>query len=211
MARNFPAPPPVEHDLLYEVVNGDMVEKEPMGAYEVLLGSFLNTRLDSFARAGNYGKAVSEMLFDFGPDLPQRRPDVASVSYQQWLRQRRVPRMQAWAVIPELAVEVVSPSHTFDEVLGKTHEYFRAAVLQVWMVAPPQQQIYVCRSHSHIRVFNVQNELTGDPILPGFPPAVGRIARRRGNRGLKAKTSMRIICRLERPRTACCLPAARLL
>jgi Uma2 family endonuclease len=158
----------VESDLLYEVVNGQMVEKEPMGAYEILIGSFLNTRLDSFARESNCGRAVSEMLFDLGAGLSQRRPDVAYVSYDRWPRQRRVPRLQAWAVVPELAVEVISPSNTFEEILGKVHEYFQAGAQHVWVVAPPLQQVYVYQSPSHIRVLNIQDALTGDPFLPGF-------------------------------------------
>jgi Uma2 family endonuclease len=158
----------VESDLLYEVVDGRMVEKDSMGAYEILLGSFLNTRLDSFARDSHCGRAVSEMLFDLGAGLSQRRPDVAYVSYDRWPRQRRVPRTQAWAVVPELAVEVISPSNTFEEVLGKVHEYFQAGVQHVWVLAPPLQQVYVYQSPSHIRVLNVQDELTGDPFLPGF-------------------------------------------
>jgi len=68
------------------------------------------------------------MLFDFGPGLSQRRPDVAYVSYDRWPRQRRVPRTQAWAVVPELVVEVISPSNTFEEVVNKVREYFRASV-----------------------------------------------------------------------------------
>ena len=70
----------VESDLLYEVVDGQIVEKAPREAYESLIGSFLNTCLDGFARANNCGRAVSEMLFDFSAGLSQRRPDVAYVS-----------------------------------------------------------------------------------------------------------------------------------
>ena len=154
----------VESDLLYEVVDGHIVEKGPMGAYEILVGSFLNTCLDGFARANDCGRAVSAMLFDFGPGLSQRRPDVAYVSYDRWPRQRRVPRTQAWAVVPELAIEVISPNNTFEEVSGKVHEYFQAGVQHVWVIAPPQQQVYVYQSPSHIRVLNVQDELTGDPF-----------------------------------------------
>jgi Uma2 family endonuclease len=158
----------IESDLLYEIVDGQIVEKEPMGAYEILVGSFLNTCLDGFARTSDCGRSVSEMLFDLGAGLSQRRPDVAYVSYDRWPRQRRVPRTQAWAVVPELAVEVISPSNTFEEVVNKVHEYFRAGVQHVWVIAPPQQQVYVYQSPSHIRVLNVQDELTGDPFLPGF-------------------------------------------
>jgi alkanesulfonate monooxygenase SsuD/methylene tetrahydromethanopterin reductase-like flavin-dependent oxidoreductase (luciferase family) len=41
----------VTPDDLYEVVDGQVVEKAPMGAYEILLGSRLNTRLDQRLRS----------------------------------------------------------------------------------------------------------------------------------------------------------------
>jgi Uma2 family endonuclease len=70
--------------------------------------------------------------------------------------------------VPELAVEVISASNTFEEVLGKVHEYFRAGVQAVWVVAPPQQQVYVYQSPSHIQVVTIQEALTGEPFLPGL-------------------------------------------
>ena len=158
----------VESDLLYEVVDGHIVDKKPMGAYETLIGSFLNTCLDGFARANDCGRAVGEMLFDFSAGLSQRRPDVAYVSYDRWPRHRRVPRTQAWAVVPELAVEVISARNTFEEVVSKVHEYFHAGVQHVWVVAPPQQQVYVYQSPSYIRVLNVQDELTGTLFCRDF-------------------------------------------
>ena len=109
----------VENDGLFEIVEGQVVEKKPMGVYESVVGSFLHTHLDSFARAHACGRALSETLFDFGPGLPQRRPDVAYVSYERWPRQRRVPRTQAWAVVPDLAVEVLSKGNTEGEMARK--------------------------------------------------------------------------------------------
>jgi Uma2 family endonuclease len=158
----------VESNGLFEIVEGQVVEKKPMGVYESVVGSFLHTHLDSFARAHAGGRALSETLFDFGPALPQRRPDVAYVSYERWPRKRRVPRTQAWAVVPDLAVEVISPRNTFGEVLSKVQEYFQAGVQVVWVVAPPQQQVYVYQSPSLIQVVTLQEALTGEPFLPGF-------------------------------------------
>lgn len=158
----------VEPDDLYEVVDGQIVEKTPMGVYESLVGSRLIARLDTFAYAHHCGRAVSEMLFNFGPSFAQRRPDVAYVSYERWPRKRQAPRTHAWAVVPELAVEVISPCNTFEEVLGKVHEYFQAGVQAVWVIAPPQQQVYVYQSPSRIQVVTIQEMLTGEPFLPEF-------------------------------------------
>src|SRR5438552_15018267 len=82
----------VESDGLFEIVEGQVVEKKPMGVYESVVASFLHTHLGSFARAHACGRALSETLFDFGPGLPQRRPDVAYRPYQRWPRQPRRPR-----------------------------------------------------------------------------------------------------------------------
>ena len=78
----------VESDGLFEIVEGQVVGKKPLGMYESVVGSLLHTHLGSFARAHACGRALSETLFDFGPGLPQRRPDVAYVSYERWPRQR---------------------------------------------------------------------------------------------------------------------------
>jgi len=68
-----------EGEDLFEIVEGQVVEKKPMGVYESVVGSFLHTHLNSFAHAQACGRAISETLFDFGAGLPQRRPDVAYV------------------------------------------------------------------------------------------------------------------------------------
>src|SRR4030095_12961806 len=53
-----------DEDILYEVVDGHMVELAPMGAYEVWLATALTESLRSFARQHHLGRAVQEMLFD---------------------------------------------------------------------------------------------------------------------------------------------------
>src|SRR5687768_2909739 len=95
----------------YEVIDGRRVEREPMGAFETVLASWLCHLLNSFATGRNLGLAVSEVLFvlDAARQL-KRRPDVAFVSYARWPT-AVVAREAAWDVVPDLAVEIVSPSN----------------------------------------------------------------------------------------------------
>jgi hypothetical protein len=51
-------------DLLYEVVDGQVVELAPMGAYEIRIASVLLMYLETFARQHQLGRAVQEMLFE---------------------------------------------------------------------------------------------------------------------------------------------------
>jgi Uma2 family endonuclease len=156
-----------DSEALYEVVNGEMVALAPMGAHDVWLASFLSIRLGGCAQLQNLGYVVVEMLFELGVGL-QRRPDVAYVSYQRWPRRRRIPRTNAWTVVPELAVEVVSLTNTFEEVVGKVSEYFTAGVQRVWIITPAEQRVYVYEPPAQIKVLTVQGELRDEFLLPGF-------------------------------------------
>jgi len=158
-----------DDDLLYEVVDGKIVELPPMGAYDVWLASELARHLGTFVSQHQLGSVVSELLFDLGPTVRRkRRPDVAFVSYERWPRQRRVPRTEAWEVVPNLAIEVVSRSDRGDDIVDKVSEYFRVGVACVWVVFPSQEQVYIYESPSRVRILTRADELHGEPVLPHF-------------------------------------------
>ncbi len=161
-------------DTLYEVVNGEYVELPPMGVYEVWVASVLGYALNSFVQPRRLGYVVGEMLFSLDPAKRlERRPDVAFVSYQRWPRHRPVPEANAWAVVPDLAVEVVSPTNTAVEIQTKMHEYFRAGVVLVWVIYPKQKEIYVYESPARVHIVTGADELEDESVLPGFRLKIG--------------------------------------
>jgi Uma2 family endonuclease len=162
-------PSAVDADSLYEIVNGIRVEKPPMGTFEVMIAAILDQNLGGFVRANRLGRVVPEMLFRINPTgTPQRRPDVAFVSYERWPRESKVDSSNGWEVIPELAIEVISPSNTAGEVVEKVLEYFQFGVVRVWVVYPNVRQVYVYESPSKLMVLNLGGDLEGDALLPGF-------------------------------------------
>ena len=117
----------------------------------------------------NWAEAVQEMLFDLGATMRRkRRPDVAFVSYDRWPRQQRVPSTEAWEVVPNLAVEVVSPTDRVHDLMHKVAEYFRAGVERVWVILPPQEQVYVYESPTSVRILTRADTLRGEPLFPHF-------------------------------------------
>jgi Uma2 family endonuclease len=167
--------PPFRDEALYEVVDGQRVELLPMGVYETDIANKVGRSLGLFVEAHHLGRVEIEMLFDLAVVRRQRRPDVAFVPYDRWPRDRRMPRGNAWAVVPALAVEVVSPSNTMEEVLVKVPEYFRAGVQGVWVVLPDLAQVYVYESPTQVRVLTIADELGADALLPGFRLAVATL------------------------------------
>ncbi len=154
----------------YEIVNGRVVEPPPMGVYEVWIANVLSVAIDRhFTNTGHRGRAVIELLFRIQnqPNL-QRRPDLAFVSYERWPKKRPLPKTAAWQVVPDLAVEVISPSELAVEVFEKLDDYFRAGVRQVWVVYPGHQRVFVHNGPKSVTVLDGSDTLDGGDILPGF-------------------------------------------
>jgi Uma2 family endonuclease len=158
-----------DDDILYEVVDDKKVELGPMGAHEIWLATELVVYLRNFARQHQLGRAVQELLFDFTAMVHRkRRPDVAFVSYERWPRQRPVPHAEAWEVVPNLVVEVISPSDKGNDILDKVAEYFRIGVECVWVIYIFQKQVYIYESPTQVRILTRADELYGEPVLPHF-------------------------------------------
>ena len=79
----------------------------------------------------------------------------------------------AWDVVPDLAIEVVSPNDFAEELLEKIDEYFRAGVQLAWVVFPRQRLIYVYESLTQIRVLTAADVLDGGTVVHRFPLAAG--------------------------------------
>ena len=76
---------------------------------------------------------------------------------------------------PILAVEILSPSNLHGELVEKIRAYLKAGVALVWVVDPDFRTVVVYRTDAAPQMFNVQQELSGEPHLPGFRVAVARI------------------------------------
>lgn len=156
-------------DIFYEVIDGQITELEPMGAFEIWLATELCGILRSFAKQHGLGRSVQEMLFDLTTTVGRkRRPDVAYVSYERWACERPIPRTEAWDVVPNLAVEIISATNLGDDVVDKVAEYFQAGVELAWVIVPSQCQVYAYTSPTDVRVLTGNDRLAADRLLPGF-------------------------------------------
>jgi len=76
---------------------------------------------------------------------------------------------------PILAVEILSPSDKQEEIDEKVDTYLEAGVRVVWVVDPHDRTVLIYRPQAEPELFNVRQELSGDPELPGFRVAVSEI------------------------------------
>lgn len=161
-------------NILYEVVNGQVREVSPMGAFAGIVASQILRALFNFGEEKKLGLAMTEVLFRLrGPEL-QRRPDVAFVSFDRLPDQATLDQdPPALDLAPNLAVEVVSPSNTAKEIEEKLTDYFANGVDLVWVVHPTQRLIYVYEARTRVTALAEGEELDGAKVLPGFRVKVG--------------------------------------
>jgi Uma2 family endonuclease len=76
---------------------------------------------------------------------------------------------------PVLAVEILSPSDSQEDIDEKIALYLEMGVALVWVINPNLRTVLVLRPDAEPELFNVQAELSAEPHLPGFRLPVARL------------------------------------
>jgi len=142
----------------YELVDGHPVEKH-MGAESEYIGATLLTLLNNAVRPQQMGYVFgSQTAYRCFPNRSRlvRKPDVSFVARGRF--QNEVIPKGDILLAPDLAVEVVSPNDTYEEVEGKVNEYLGAGVrfglghqpdVQDDRGPPPRQDRDCSRNYRH--------------------------------------------------------------
>lgn len=77
--------------------------------------------------------------------------------------------------VPLLAVEVLSPSDSTQEIHEKIEAYLEAQVKAVWIINPYDKTVRIYSPDSSPESVNELQELSGEKALPGFRVAVKSI------------------------------------
>jgi Uma2 family endonuclease len=77
--------------------------------------------------------------------------------------------------VPILAVEILSPSNTQEEIDEKLDQYLAAGVALVWLIDPHDRTVTIYRPGEAPQFVNDRQELSGEPHLPGFRVAVAEL------------------------------------
>ena len=77
--------------------------------------------------------------------------------------------------IPILAIEILSPSDSVEEIHEKIDEYRAASVPLIWVVDPYDRTVLVYGDEEEPVLFNKKQEITGGSHLPDFRVPVARL------------------------------------
>ena len=154
------------HDRLCELVDGILVEK-PMASFESLLAAKIVHYLWTYLDSHDLGIALGAdgMLKILADQV--RIPDACFISWER-MPGRRLPQRPIYALAPDLAVEVLSPTNTVDEMQRKLRDYFSAGTRLVWYIDPEARTARAYTAEDQWQDLGATDSLSGGDVLPGF-------------------------------------------
>jgi Uma2 family endonuclease len=162
-------------EMRVELVQGELVEMNaPQGGHG-LIATQVVIALYAWAKQNDCGLASgheSAIQTTISPDTV-RGVDACYISFER-LPSRKL-RLDSLMPIPELCVEVRSPSNRWVDLLEKAVEYLKAGAEEVWLVDPtPVPEARFVEAHRLDRDpvrFTTGQQITS-PSLPGFSAQV---------------------------------------
>ncbi len=151
-----------------ELIRGEVHERMPAGERHGRVAGRIGVRTGYYALTQNLGESyIAEVGFVLRTSRGEsvRAPDFAFIRKE---RLPQVPSEQFSRVVPDLVLEVRSPSDTDAYLQDKVAEWLEAGVQVVWVADPDQRTITVYRADGTVEVLTEQDMLRGAPVLPGF-------------------------------------------
>jgi Uma2 family endonuclease len=151
---------------LCELIDGVLVEKA-MGYYESRMAVALLYFLERYLEGNPLGFLLDGSGIIRVSERQIRLPDVSFVSWDHF-PDRKLPAGQILDLVPDLAVEVLSPTNTNDEMARKRREYFAGGGKLVWEANPPTRTVEVFTAPDLSTTLDENGILDGGTVLPGF-------------------------------------------
>ncbi|MFC1834489.1 Uma2 family endonuclease [Thermodesulfobacteriota bacterium] len=157
----------------HELVEGELVVTPTNFGHEII-GSCLIMELRLFVKQNKLGHVGGSSLGCWISNGNVRSPDVSFVSTKR-LKELGQDMRGFLKGAPDLAVEIISPSNTVNDMREKAVEYFESGSKLVWIVSPDDETVVVLRPSGSERVLNVTDSLDGEDVIPGFSLVVSEL------------------------------------
>lgn len=165
----------------FELVRGEVMElPAPLKIHGVicmnlgrLLGNFVFAQGKGYLTGNDSG-----VILERDPDTV-RGPDLAyyedAVTFDEL-------HPKYGEVLPRLAVEILSSSDRYTRITEKVNDYLNGGVELVWLIEPELKSVTVWRKGQQPQILKVDQELTGEGVLPGFRCPVADLFRIAGDK-----------------------------
>jgi Uma2 family endonuclease len=147
-----------------ELDEGELLMEASPAARHNLVRQRIAMSLTQFIEPGQLGIVLEETDFRLGKETV-RNPDVAFVTADH--AKKIDIDLSPIEGPPALAVEVISPSNTAQDISKKTQQYLQAGSQCVWLVYPALRLVEI-HTTAGVRRLREPEPLLEEALLPGF-------------------------------------------
>ncbi|GAB2587102.1 Uma2 family endonuclease [Spirosoma areae] len=144
----------------YEFVAGHIIPKPAMKQDEADIADFLIRQFIQTPQFAQKHTLLPE-LDAYIDATRRRRPDLTYLTDLQRQAIRRGERVSTL-----FAIEILSESETYNDVLDKLQDYFDGGAQLVWYIAPKRQKIFVYTSPDDSKTYKGQAVISAAPVVP---------------------------------------------
>lgn len=157
----------LEDDKRYEVVEGELIEMPSPRRIHQEISMNLSIELGGFVKRNQLGKVYSAPFDVVLTDINTFQPDLLYISNQQ------LDILEAQGVfgLPDLVIEILSPSNPNHDRVKKFQVYEKVRVQELWIIDPLEETIEIFTlDNQYLNLFwkGSKNDMISSKILPEF-------------------------------------------
>lgn len=161
----------------FELIDGNLLPIIPQTAGQGIICGDVFYALNKHLHKQNFGEGFIQlpymlMLDDTNWVKGSRVPDMmfyTQARFTEYTANTPDWQIKPMILVPDFAVEVVSPTDRFSDVNRKVMTYLADGVKLVWVIDPQAKtiQVYSAESDTH-QTFKNDMTISADPIVPDF-------------------------------------------
>ena len=157
----------------HELIEGELVETMSTGFIHGVVAQRIGRFIGNFANQHQLGEVTAaETGFILG-EKTYRGADSAFISNES-LSEHGYPQ-GFFPTAPDIAIEVVSPNNTSEEMMEKTNLYLQNGSRMVWIIYPQTRVITVYRQNNVVSLLRESDFLDGEDVLPDFRLSIAEL------------------------------------
>ena len=168
---------PENENKYFYLIDGELYYTMPPGLLHGRLAILIGRYLLTYVEQNDLGLVTTET--GYHPPDDHRTllaPDVAFISKDKApppFTEKFVP------IMPDLAVEILSPTDSLQEIRRKAAVYLQNGTSLVWIILPAEKGVDICRASEgdglNIEFVGADGSLSGEAVLPGFELALKQL------------------------------------
>lgn len=169
-ADEFEASPFAE---THELIRGELYPIMPAGTLHGIVTNRLSAYLTIYVTENALGEVTAA---ETGFKLKNNSTVGADVAFigKENLARYGVPD-SFFPTAPDVAVEVISPGNTSEEITTKVEDYLSSGSRLVWIVYPKRKIVVVYRTNNTVSFLHETDELEGEDVIPDFRIPLSKI------------------------------------